>query len=243
MALLAGRGVEVTICCSTRGEGGVTGDPPVCRRGRNWARCREAELRCAAAVLGAGSVVFLGYVDPPVAPGQAASAATTDVAGVRRPHPGPAAGAGPRPGHHPRLQRRIRASPARGHPSGRAGRLAAVGAARRRAVHLRRRRRARPLFRLLPQRVDPPTVDVDIAPVLAAKHRAFACHATQVATTLKDAGLASMEGMFPPWESFRRRRGPPLLERWLGLPVDPAGPGTAARRETSRTWILPEPER
>ena len=73
---------------------------------------------------------------------------------------------------------------------------------------------------------DPPTVDVDIAPVLAAKHRAFACHATQIATTLKDAGLASMEGMFPPWESFRRRRGPPLLERWLGLPVEPGrGPG------------------
>ena len=45
--------------------------------------------------------------------------------------------------------------------------------------------------------------------------------------------------MFPPWESFRRRRGPPLLERWLGLPVEPGrAPGTVARREASKPWTL-----
>ncbi|MDP3046330.1 MAG: PIG-L family deacetylase, partial [Chloroflexota bacterium] len=31
MALLASRGVDVTVACSTRGEGGVSGDPPLCR--------------------------------------------------------------------------------------------------------------------------------------------------------------------------------------------------------------------
>jgi LmbE family N-acetylglucosaminyl deacetylase len=52
---------------------------------------------------------------------------------------------------------------------------------------------------------DPPTLTVDITPVLDLKHRAFACHATQIATTLKDARLKSMAGMFPPREAFHRR--------------------------------------
>ena len=62
---------------------------------------------------------------------------------------------------------------------------------------------------------DAATTIVDISAVRQRKIRAFAAHATQVATTLRDAGLASTRGMFPPREYFRRWAGPPLLEAIL----------------------------
>jgi len=67
LAMLAGRGVAVHILCATRGEGGEVGEPPVCAR-EELGHVRTAELRCAAAALGACSVEFLGYVDPDVGP-------------------------------------------------------------------------------------------------------------------------------------------------------------------------------
>jgi LmbE family N-acetylglucosaminyl deacetylase len=69
IALLASSGVRVHLLCATRGEGGETGDPPICTREQLGA-VREQELRCAASALGAAGVQVLGYVDPLVGPGQ-----------------------------------------------------------------------------------------------------------------------------------------------------------------------------
>jgi LmbE family N-acetylglucosaminyl deacetylase len=67
LALLAERGATVHLVCATRGEGGETGEPPVCSRGELGA-VRESELRCAAQILGCASVDFLPFHDPPVGP-------------------------------------------------------------------------------------------------------------------------------------------------------------------------------
>jgi LmbE family N-acetylglucosaminyl deacetylase len=48
---------------TTRGEGGSTGEPPVCERSE-LGRVREQEGRHAGAVIGARQVIYLPYVDP-----------------------------------------------------------------------------------------------------------------------------------------------------------------------------------
>ncbi len=63
LARYAHDGHELTILCSTRGEGGEVGDPPVCEPAR-LGEVRETEMRCAGAALGAREVAFLDYVDP-----------------------------------------------------------------------------------------------------------------------------------------------------------------------------------
>ncbi len=67
LALLAERGAEVRILCCTRGEGGETGEPPLCSRPELGA-VREAELRRAARTLGCAAVDFLPFRDPDVGP-------------------------------------------------------------------------------------------------------------------------------------------------------------------------------
>lgn len=62
LAREAGDGHEVYILCSTRGEGGEVGEPPVGPKER-LGEVREQEMRRAAAALGA-TVDFLPYVDP-----------------------------------------------------------------------------------------------------------------------------------------------------------------------------------
>lgn len=59
----AEEGHEVYLLMTTRGEGGSTGDPPVCERSE-LGRVREQEGRDAGAVIGARQVLFLPYVDP-----------------------------------------------------------------------------------------------------------------------------------------------------------------------------------
>jgi LmbE family N-acetylglucosaminyl deacetylase len=65
LAMLASQGARVHIVSATRGEGGEVGEPPICQQDKLGA-VREAELKCAAEVLGAASLVFLDYVDPNV---------------------------------------------------------------------------------------------------------------------------------------------------------------------------------
>jgi LmbE family N-acetylglucosaminyl deacetylase len=212
--------VNVTIACSTRGEGGVIGDPPLCRIEELGDR-REAELRLAASLLGARSVVFLGYVDPPVAPGNLPQAAATDVAEYA--------------GRVLNLLRTVDpdlvithgSGGEYGHPQHVITHLAVMAAWR--LWHDENRGRATSAalytfaaacptsdaFSRFRNPSDIPTTTVDISAVRQLKTEAFAAHVTQVATTLKDAGLLSTENMFPEREHFRRWEGPPLLETVL----------------------------
>jgi LmbE family N-acetylglucosaminyl deacetylase len=59
----AEEGHDVYILTTTRGEGGSTGEPPVCERSE-LGRVREQEGRHAGAIIGARQVIFLPYVDP-----------------------------------------------------------------------------------------------------------------------------------------------------------------------------------
>jgi LmbE family N-acetylglucosaminyl deacetylase len=63
----AQRGAQVHYLSATRGEGGETGDPPLCTR-EELGKVRERELECAARALGGASVSFLGYKDPLIGP-------------------------------------------------------------------------------------------------------------------------------------------------------------------------------
>jgi N-acetylglucosamine malate deacetylase 2 len=67
LALLAGKGVQVHYLCATRGEGGETGEPPLCTQAE-LGEIREQELLCAVQALGGRSLTFLGYTDPRVGP-------------------------------------------------------------------------------------------------------------------------------------------------------------------------------
>jgi LmbE family N-acetylglucosaminyl deacetylase len=64
---MAERGAEVHILLATRGEGGETGEPPLCSRA-DLGALREAEMRCAAEALCVSSLEFMGYRDPEVGP-------------------------------------------------------------------------------------------------------------------------------------------------------------------------------
>jgi LmbE family N-acetylglucosaminyl deacetylase len=220
LALLASRGVDVTVACSTRGEGGVTGDPPLCRA-EDLGERREAELRQAAGLLGARSVVFLGYVDPPVAPGNLPQAAATDLTEYA--------------GRVLNLLRSLEpdivithgSNGEYGHPQHVITHQAVMAAWRRWRNEAPGRAEGAALytfaaacppadaFSFFRNPSDAPTTTVDISTVLQRKAEAFAAHATQVATTLKDAGLLSTENMFPAREYFRRWSGPLLLEAIL----------------------------
>ena len=56
-------GDELHLLCTTRGEGGEVGEPPVGPKAR-LGEFREVEMRNAARALGAASVEFLDFVDP-----------------------------------------------------------------------------------------------------------------------------------------------------------------------------------
>jgi N-acetylglucosamine malate deacetylase 2 len=65
LALLSRRGALVHYLSATRGEGGETGEPPLCPQAE-LGRVREAELRCATQALGSASLTFLNYIDPTI---------------------------------------------------------------------------------------------------------------------------------------------------------------------------------
>lgn len=62
LALYASRGVEVHLVCATRGEVGQVDDEHM-KGFASIGEMREAELRCAAGILGLKGVHFLGYRD------------------------------------------------------------------------------------------------------------------------------------------------------------------------------------
>ncbi|HLF90639.1 MAG TPA: PIG-L deacetylase family protein [Anaerolineales bacterium] len=67
LALLARQGAHVHYVCATRGEGGETGEPPICTL-EELGDVREQELVCAVGALRGRSLTFLGHVDPRVGP-------------------------------------------------------------------------------------------------------------------------------------------------------------------------------
>jgi N-acetyl-1-D-myo-inositol-2-amino-2-deoxy-alpha-D-glucopyranoside deacetylase len=62
LALYASRGVDVYLVCATRGEVGEA-DEKHLKDFSSIGEMREAELRCAAGILGLKGVFFLGYRD------------------------------------------------------------------------------------------------------------------------------------------------------------------------------------
>ncbi len=69
LALLASSGNEIHYLIATRGEGGETGEPPVCTI-EELGEVREQELVCAVQALGGRSLTFLGYQDPRIGEGE-----------------------------------------------------------------------------------------------------------------------------------------------------------------------------
>lgn len=63
LAKLASEGNDLYLLCTTRGEGGEVGEPPVGPKER-LGEYREVEMRAAARALGARGVWFLDFVDP-----------------------------------------------------------------------------------------------------------------------------------------------------------------------------------
>ncbi len=78
LALLARAGARVHYLCATRGEGGETGEPPLCSL-EELGEAREQELVCAVRALGGRSLTFLGYTDPRVGPDNELYAYTQDL--------------------------------------------------------------------------------------------------------------------------------------------------------------------
>lgn len=81
LALLARGGAEIHYLCATRGEGGESGDPPLCAR-EELGDLRARELACAVEALGGASLDFLDYVDPAVGENGTLSAYTQDFEGL-----------------------------------------------------------------------------------------------------------------------------------------------------------------
>jgi N-acetylglucosamine malate deacetylase 2 len=69
LSRFADSGHAVTILFTTRGEGGTTGNPPLCER-HELGQVREAESRESGAIIGARDVRFLPFIDPRARDGQ-----------------------------------------------------------------------------------------------------------------------------------------------------------------------------
>lgn len=78
LAILAMHGAQVNYLSATRGEGGETGNPPLCSQ-EELGEVREKELVCAVQALGGASLTFLGYQDPLVGEDEALFAYTDNL--------------------------------------------------------------------------------------------------------------------------------------------------------------------
>ena len=64
LAKYASEGHDVYTLCTTRGEGGEVGEPPLVPSKDQLGPLREQEARCAARELGEKDIFFLDFVDP-----------------------------------------------------------------------------------------------------------------------------------------------------------------------------------
>ncbi len=94
IARYAAAGAEVTLVAATRGEAGMLGEPPVTDRER-LGEVRAAELACAARVLGAREVVFLGFRDGTLVDTPRERIVEASVRAIRRARPHVVVGFGP----------------------------------------------------------------------------------------------------------------------------------------------------
>jgi LmbE family N-acetylglucosaminyl deacetylase len=83
LALLARAGARVHYLCATRGEGGETGEPPLCSQDELGA-FREREMDCAVRQLGGSSLRYLDYIDPRVGADNQLYPYTQDLAALSR---------------------------------------------------------------------------------------------------------------------------------------------------------------
>ncbi len=211
-ALMAERGAQVHILAATRGEGGETGEPPLCVRAELGA-VREAEMRCAAKALGAASLEFLDYRDPDVGPDETLFAFGDD------PHQVAANLRGAIVVRRPEVVICHGTSGEYGHPAHRlvnqAARLAVEGLAREGPLlytfsadyvdHPRPR---------LANRDDPADFVFDISPAFPRKLAAARCHRTQGALFVRrisrERGYAvPLEETMLRIETLRRLVSPP----------------------------------
>jgi len=94
IARYAAEGAHVYLASATRGEAGMVGDPPVTDR-KHVGEVRAEELRCAARILGAREVSFLGFIDGQLAATPREAIVERAVAEIRRVRPHVIIGFGP----------------------------------------------------------------------------------------------------------------------------------------------------
>lgn len=231
LALLAHTGACVHYLCATRGEGGETGEPPLCSP-EQLGEVREDELCCAVQALHGCSLDFLGYTDPRVGENEALYAYTNQ--------PGEVV-------HHLHTvirQKDIHAIITHGSDGeyGHPAHSLSYRAARQAVENLGE---AAPLLYCvmasfndhprphLMNKSQPAHIVLDITPALPAKTRAALCHQTQHALFVRrpsqEAGrqlsvpevIMSLEGMhraFPPNPNTLQDELAERLKPWLYMP-------------------------
>ena len=201
LAMYAEQGHAVYILATTRGEGGEAGEPPLATRER-LGKVREAEMRCAAAALGAREVFFLPYVDPYM-----------EVGGTPLRIDAPLHELAAAIGVYMRQLRPAvilthGSSGEYGHPQHiytyRATRLALAGSGLTAELWSWAAWYDNPELERLLNRFDRADVVRDITPWLEAKVAAALCHRTQHAMFLRNSGAPAVRDMILQVESFRR---------------------------------------
>jgi LmbE family N-acetylglucosaminyl deacetylase len=232
LALLAQQGAQVHFLCATRGEGGETGEPPLCTQ-EQLGEVREQELICAVQALGGRSLTFLGYTDPRVGAREELFPYTQDLtflagqvaATIRQFQIEAVITHGSRGEYgHPAHQLNHRASRLaveslwQGNGSGKSPLLYTVSASF--PEHPRPR---------LVNPDDPADIILDITPVLDSKTKALLCHRTQhalfVRRSSQEAGRQltvpevaqrreSLHRVIPPWDGTQKDRLAEMLSPW-----------------------------
>ena len=215
LAMLAARGVAVTVLCATDGRGGEDGGVPEAATPEGRAHVRERELRCAVRALGVQHLILLGYVDPPIGPDDALYPFTQDeetlvaqIAGIIRQSQAQAIlthGSNGEYGHpaHVQVHRAVLQAVRESAPDvwvyGVAGRVPDVEDR---------------LWNIS----DPAHLALDITPWFRAKHAAMLCHRTQHALFKRRRKLRSVRAAVRTLETFHRHY-PPLPDG--ATPDDP----------------------